>query len=81
VVCLGATAAQALLGSRFPLLRNHGVIFSSPLASQVIATLHPSAVLRARDSETRKAQEQMLVDDLRKVRRLLEQPAEAARHA
>lgn len=51
VVALGATAAQMLLGSAFRLTHDRGEFFSSDLAPRVIATVHPSAILRAPDDE------------------------------
>jgi uracil-DNA glycosylase family protein len=71
VVCLGATAAQAVLGSQFKLMQNRGQVQTSPLAERVVPTIHPSAVLRAPDSEGRRQAYQMLVDDLTIVARLL----------
>jgi DNA polymerase len=71
VVCLGASAAQAVLGSQFRLMQNRGQLQTSPLAERVIPTLHPSAVLRAPDAEGRRQAYQMLVDDLTVVARLL----------
>ena len=71
VVCLGATAAQAVLGPQFKLMQNRGRVQTSPLAERVVATIHPSAVLRAPDSEGRRQAYQMLVDDLTVVARLL----------
>jgi DNA polymerase len=65
VVCLGASAAQSLLGPKFKLLASRGKLLSSPLAEHVMATLHPSAVLRARDAESRRASRAMLVADLK----------------
>src|SRR4051812_15197818 len=53
VVCLGATAAQSMLGAQFKLMQNRGKVVVSPLAERVVATIHPSAVLRAPDSEGR----------------------------
>ncbi len=47
VVCLGASAAKSLLGAKFALMKDRGKIVESPYAKQVIATIHPSAVLRA----------------------------------
>ena len=69
VVCLGATAAQSVLGAQFKLTQHHGEILPSPLSDVrwVVATLHPSAVLRAPDSEGRRAAFARLVDDLRAV--------------
>jgi DNA polymerase len=71
VVCLGATAAQSLLGSAFKLMQQRGQLVSSPLAAQVVATIHPSAVLRAPDSEGRREAYEMLVRDLKVVARAL----------
>jgi len=65
VVCLGATAAQALFGARFKLTQQRGQVMPSALAERVVATIHPSAVLRAPDSEGRRAAYESLVADLR----------------
>ncbi len=51
VVCLGATAAKSLLGAKFALMKDRGKLVSSPYAEQVVATIHPSAVLRAMDPQ------------------------------
>src|SRR6266566_5645651 len=51
LVCLGATAAQAVLGSAFRVLRDRGRFFPSPLGVAVMATVHPSSILRAPDPE------------------------------
>ena len=48
LVCLGATAAQALLGRQFRVSQSRGEWVESPLAPRVMATVHPSAILRAR---------------------------------
>ncbi len=65
VVCLGATAAQSVLGSQFKLMAQRGQLLSSELAGKVMATIHPSAVIRARDAEGRQAAYEMLVGDLK----------------
>jgi uracil-DNA glycosylase len=65
VVCLGATAAQSVLGASFKLMQQRGQVVASPLAERVVATIHPSAVLRASDDEGRRAAYAMLVADLR----------------
>jgi DNA polymerase len=65
LVCLGATAAQSLLGRTFSVNRQHGQAVESPLAPVVMATLHPSAILRAPDSDARHAQMRIFIDDLR----------------
>jgi DNA polymerase len=67
VVCLGATAAQSVLGSTFKLMQNRGRVVSSELSERVVATIHPSSVLRAPDSEGRRAAYAMLVEDLKVV--------------
>jgi uracil-DNA glycosylase family protein len=67
VVCLGATAAQALLGKKFRVTQERGKIFASELAPRVLATVHPSSILRAPDDETRRVEMRRFIDDLRKV--------------
>jgi uracil-DNA glycosylase len=64
LVCLGATAAQSLLGSAFRLTQHHGELQKAAGLPPVVATLHPSAVLRAITPEDRHAQRAMLVGDL-----------------
>jgi DNA polymerase len=71
VVCLGATAAQSVLGSSFKLMQQRGRVVPSQIAPQVVATIHPSSVLRAPDSEGRRAAYEMLVSDLKVVATLL----------
>ena len=71
VVCLGATAAQSMLGAGFRLMQQRGQVVSSPAAARIVATIHPSAVLRAPDSEGRKAAYEMLVADLKVVAKTL----------
>jgi uracil-DNA glycosylase len=65
IIALGATAAQALLGTGFRLLANRGRIITGQLTVPVLATIHPSAILRAPDSETRHAEMRKFVRDLR----------------
>ena len=72
LVCLGATAAQALLGSQFKVSRQRGTFVPSPLASRVTATVHPSSILRARDDESRRAEMRQFVNDLKRVKAALE---------
>jgi len=66
IVCLGATAARALLGSSVKVTETAGRPIPSDLAPMVVATLHPSAILRADDRE-RDAMYERLVGDLRMV--------------
>ena len=54
IVCLGATAAQALLGRQFKVTAHRGVFVPSPLAPHVLATVHPSSILRAPDEASRR---------------------------
>jgi uracil-DNA glycosylase family protein len=67
IVCLGATAAQALLGRTFKVTAHRGQPMASPLASIVVATVHPSSLLRAPDDETRRRETKRFVSDLRAV--------------
>lgn len=76
VVCLGATAAQALFGTTFRLTQERGNFFRHAAARQVTATVHPSSILRAPDSEQRQAQYQAFVADLKRVREALDGPSE-----
>ncbi|PWT80008.1 MAG: uracil-DNA glycosylase [Blastocatellia bacterium] len=71
IVCLGATAAQALLGRQFKVTAHRGEFITSPLAAVVMATVHPSSLLRAPDDETRRRETTRFIDDLRKVGRAL----------
>ena len=67
VVALGATAAQAMLGSDFRLTKHRGEVLSSELAPRVVATVHPSSILRARDDETRHVEMAMFIEDLKHI--------------
>ena len=70
---LGATAAQALLGARFRVTRERGAFVRSNLAPYVMATVHPSSLLRIEDDAERKAAIKELVCELRKVAGVLGQ--------
>jgi len=67
IVCLGATAAQALLGRQFKVTVDRGTFIESPLAPLVLATVHPSSLLRAPDDETRRRETERFIEDLRTV--------------
>src|SRR5205085_3804135 len=67
VVCLGATAAQALLGSKFRVSQQRGQLMPSPLAPHVLATVHPSSILRAPDDESRHIEMDRFIDDLKRA--------------
>jgi uracil-DNA glycosylase len=67
IVCLGAVAARALLGETFRVTRQRGEFLPSPLAPWILATVHPSAILRMPDEQTRDAAFHHFADDLKKV--------------
>jgi len=67
LVCLGATAAQALLGKSFKVSQQRGTFVPSSLAPRVTATVHPSSILRAPDDDSRHAEMSRFVADLRRV--------------
>ncbi len=64
ILCLGASAAKSLLGGTFALMKERGTIKQTAFAERVMATVHPSAVLRAADEQGRAQLYQFLVDDL-----------------
>jgi DNA polymerase len=68
LVCLGATAAQTLLGKDFRVSKHRGEVIDSPLAPFVMATVHPSSILRAQDEESRHREMEAFVIDLKKVK-------------
>ena len=70
LVCLGATAAQSLLGRTFSVNRQRGQRIESPLAPYVTATVHPSSILRAPDSKSREQQMRAFIKDLAKIAKL-----------
>ena len=78
LVCLGATAAQALLGKEFSVSRQRGEFVKSTLAPTVMATVHPSSILRAPDEQARRLQWEAFVADLKKIKRQLQKSANAA---
>jgi DNA polymerase len=71
LVCLGATAAQSLLGKQFRVTKERGHWLESDLAEYVTATIHPSAILRQRDTESRHRELAALVADLKLVASVL----------
>lgn len=72
IVCLGATAAQALVGRHVKVTQDRGRPLDSPLAEHVLATVHPSSLLRAADEQARHAAYAAFVADLRAVALLLD---------
>ena len=71
LVCLGATAAQALLGRDFKVTKMRGVALSTPLAPNAVATIHPSAILRQRTGEDREREMKQFIADLKVAAKLL----------
>ena len=71
LVCLGASAAQALLGASFRVTRERGRFVTSDLAAHVMATVHPSSLLRIEDDAERKAAIREFVAELRQIADLL----------
>jgi uracil-DNA glycosylase len=71
IVCLGATAAKALLRKDFRVTQHRGEFLDSPLAAYVTATVHPSSILRAPDDQTRREEMKRFVADLKKVAKVI----------
>jgi len=71
VVCLGATAAQSLLGTNFKITQSHGAVQKKENLPPIIATLHPSAILRARTEEDRNRDKKIFLRDLAEARAFL----------
>jgi uracil-DNA glycosylase len=76
IVCLGATAAQALFGRGFKVTQRRGEILATPLAPIAMATVHPSSILRAPDGATRSAELARFVEDLARIAEALRAPAQ-----
>jgi uracil-DNA glycosylase family protein len=71
LICLGATAAQSLLGREFKVTQHRGELIDLPLARHVMATVHPSSILRAPDEETRRIEMERFIADLRTAAQLM----------
>jgi DNA polymerase len=71
IVALGATAAQSLLGPQFRVTKQRGEFIPSTLAPYLMATVHPSSILRAPDDETRQLESRRFVDDLKKLAKVI----------
>jgi uracil-DNA glycosylase family protein len=67
VVCLGATAAQALLGPKFRVTQDRGKVLHTPGLPPILATVHPSSILRAPDDEARHEARAGFLADLRQA--------------
>jgi DNA polymerase len=72
IVCLGSTAAQAVIGPKFKVSTQRATFVPSPLAPLVTATVHPSSILRAPSDEARRQETRRFIDDLTKIRMAIE---------
>jgi uracil-DNA glycosylase len=72
LVCLGATAAQAVFGPSFRVTKSRGEIRASDLAPLAAATVHPSSILRAPDPRSRRLETERFVRDLAKIARAVD---------
>lgn len=75
LVCLGASAAQSLMGRQFSVSRARGKLIPSTLAPCVMATVHPSSILRSPDKVTRHMEMRRFVDDLKQIPGMLQRKA------
>ena len=71
IICLGATAAQAVISPKFKVTLQRGQFVASELADYVTATVHPSSILRAPTDEARRVERKRFVEDLRKIKAAL----------
>jgi len=72
IICLGSTAAQAVIGPKFKVSTQRATFVKSPLAPLVTATVHPSSILRAPSDEARRAETERFIEDLKKIRKAIE---------
>ena len=77
IICLGSTAAQAILGPKFRVSTQRATFVPSPLAPFVTATVHPSSILRAPSDEQRREEMARFIGDLKKIRKAIEQEPSA----
>ena len=78
IICLGSTAAQAIIGPKFKVSTQRATFVDSPLAPFVTATVHPSSILRAPSDERRHEELARFIADLKKIRKAIEAPEAAA---
>jgi uracil-DNA glycosylase family protein len=71
VVALGATASQSLMGNKFKVTRERGMILETTFTKHFMATVHPSAILRAPDEKTRHEQRARFIHDIKKIKPLI----------
>ena len=72
IICLGSTAAQAVIGPKFKVSQQRATFVESPLAPFVTATVHPSSILRAPSDEARHLETKRFIADLKKIRKAIE---------
>lgn len=72
LICLGATAAQSVLGNDFKVTQSRGKFIECSLAPHVLATVHPSSILRAPNEETRRAETERFIADLKLAARVMQ---------
>jgi DNA polymerase len=77
IICLGSTAAQAVIGPKFRVSTQRATFVPSPLAPFVTATVHPSSILRAQTDEQRRAEMARFIGDLKKIRKAIDGAAAA----
>lgn len=78
IVCLGATAAQALLGRTFKVTQRRGELIATEFGRAIVATVHPSSILRAPDEEQRREEYRKFVEDLKVVSGAIRRTTKAA---
>ena len=71
IICLGSTAAQAVIGPKFKVSIQRGSFVDSPLAEFVTATVHPSSILRAPTDDARRLETKRFIDDLKKIAKMI----------
>ena len=76
IICLGSTAAQAVIGPKFRVSIQRGQFVKSDLAEFVTATVHPSSILRAPSDEARHMETRRFIDDLKKIHQAIGASAE-----
>ena len=74
IICLGSTAAQAIIGPKFKVTTQRATFVKSDLAPFVTATVHPSSILRAPTDEQRREEMKRFTADLKKIRKVLDSP-------
>jgi uracil-DNA glycosylase family protein len=76
IICLGATAVQAIIGPKFKVTTGRGTLVDSPLAPIVSATVHPSSILRAPTTEQRQTETERFIDDLKRIQKSIDRASQ-----